>query len=393
MRNPRALRAFGTLLGVLVLIVASSCRTAPARDTGPIQISLTSVASSRERDLAVTGLSSTELVGLRDARWDERAWQSLLRVTVTDNAVDAIAGRYSVTDSAVIFRPRFGFDPGRTYTAALDLSRLPTPRHSAVVIAHVRVDAQPSTAPATSVAAIYPSAAEWPENMLRFYIHFSAPMSRGAGTRYVHLLDAQAHEVPDAILAAYSDLWNPDATRLTVFFDPGRVKRGVGPNVALGRAILAGRRYAIQVDREWPDAAGRPLVSSFRREFMAAAAAYKALTTRGWRIAPPAANSQNPLVVAFPAPLDRALLERAIAVRTADDKDLAGDVKVGTDEKSWIFTPAAAWRAGGYQLVVLTVLEDPAGNKIGRAFEVLPTDPSESSGDPDLVRVPFTITH
>jgi hypothetical protein len=376
----------------LVLVAASSCRTGPAPDAGPIQISLTSAASSRERDIAVTGLSSTELVQLRDARWDERAWQSLLRVTVTDDAVDAIAGRYSVTDSAVIFRPRFGFDPGRTYKAALDLARLPTPRQSAVVIAHVRIDAQASTGPAASVAAIYPSAAEWPENMLRFYIHFSGPMSRGAGTKYVHLLDAQANEIPDAILAAYSDLWNPDTTRLTVFFDPGRVKRGVGPNVALGRAIVAGRRYAIQVDREWPDAAGRPLMSSFRREFMAAAAAYKALTARDWRIAAPAANAQNPLVVTFPAPLDRALLERAIAVRTADDKELAGEVKIGTDESSWTFTPSAPWRAGEYQLAVLTVLEDPAGNKIGRAFEVLPTDPSESSSDPDLVRLPFTIT-
>jgi hypothetical protein len=379
-------------VGVLVLVAAASCRTGPPPAAGPIQISLTSDANSRERDIAVTGLSSKELGRLRDARWDERAWQSFLRVTVTDNAVDAIAGRYSVTDSAVMFRPRFGFDPGRTYTAALDLARLPTPRPAAVVIAHVRVDAQPSTAPATSVAAIYPSAAEWPENMLRFYIYFSGPMSRGAGTKYVHLLDEQANEVPDAILAAYSDLWNADATRLTVFFDPGRVKRGVGPNVALGRAIVAGRRYAIQIDREWLDAVGRPLVSPFRREFMAGAAAYKALTTREWRIATPAANAQNPLVVTFPAPLDRALLERAIAVRTADDRALAGDVKIGTGESNWTFTPAAPWRAGGYQLVVLTVLEDPAGNKIGRAFEVLPTDPSESSSDPDLVRLPFTIT-
>ena len=37
------------------------------------------------------------------------------------------------------------------------------------------------------------------------------------------------------------------------------------------------------------------------------------------------------------------------------------------------------------------VLEDPAGNKIGRAFEVLPSDPSSLGASADVVTVPFQI--
>ena len=44
-------------------------------------------------------------------------------------------------------------------------------------------------------------------------------------------------------------------------------------------------------------------------------------------------------------------------------------IAVGTDQTSWAFTPASPWRAVPHSLVVLTLLEDPAGNKVGQAFE------------------------
>ncbi len=36
----------------------------------------------------------------------------------------------------------------------------------------------------------------------------------------------------------------------------------------------------------------------------------------------------------------------------------------------WRFTPSAPWRPGEHELVVLSILEDPAGNRVGRAFEI-----------------------
>ena len=42
---------------------------------------------------------------------------------------------------------------------------------------------------ATVVEEIYPTADVLPENHLKFYLHFSAPMSRGEAYLRVHLLD------------------------------------------------------------------------------------------------------------------------------------------------------------------------------------------------------------
>ncbi len=346
----------------LFLSVAAACGRAADSAAGPLNATLAAGKTPADTFVRVTGLSAAELRALKDARLAEPAWQQLLRVTVSDNSVAPIAGRFVVTDDAVEFHPRFGFDPGRSYSVRVDPGRLPVPRGEAALDVRLRVD-RDEPSPSTSVTEIYPSAAVWPENMLRFYVHFSGPMSRGAGTKYVHLVDDSGHEVPDAILAAYADLWNPDATRLTVFFDPGRVKRGVGPNVAMGRAILRGRRYAITVDQGWPDAAGRPLLAGFRRDFTAGAAAYDALSTAQWRIAAPPAGSRSPVTVRFPAPLDRALLERAIGVRSADGRSVQGRVAVGAEEMTWAMTPDAAWQPGRYELVALTLVEDPAGNK------------------------------
>lgn len=356
-------------LSSCVLIAAGCRRAGPA--AGPITIEAVSQGSAAGNLIQVRGLSQSELDALGDARLDQAGWEALLRVTVTDDDQIAVIGRYHVTSTALEFRPLFPFDLGRSYTAAFDVSRLPSPRREPAVTARIRF-AAPDRTPTTAVTAIFPSADVWPENMLRFYVHFSAPMSQTNGVKFIRLMDDAGQEVPDAILAAYADLWNDDGTRLTVFFDPGRVKRGVGPNAKMGRAIVKGRKYAIAIDRAWPDGVGQPLTGDFRREFTAGPAAYDAIDLDDWHLSVPKAGSTGALEVKFPAPLDRALLDRAIGVRLPDGAIVAGRSATLAHEQTWAFTPAEPWKAGAYELAVLTLLEDPAGNKVGQPFEVLP---------------------
>ena len=47
---------------------------------------------------------------------------------------------------------------------------------------------KPKTAP-TVVTQVYPTADRLPENQLKFYLHFSAPMSRGDVYKHIKLLD------------------------------------------------------------------------------------------------------------------------------------------------------------------------------------------------------------
>ena len=60
---------------------------------------------------------------------------------------------------------------------------------------------------------------------------------------------------------------------------------------------------------------------------------------------------------------------RALGV-TRDGKEGDGEISVDQLETRWTFTPKGPWRAGSYQLLALDILEDVAGNQIGRAFEV-----------------------
>jgi hypothetical protein len=176
--------------------------------------------------------------------------------------------------------------------------------------------------------------------------------------------------VTEAFLPLDADFWSPDHLRYTVFLDPGRVKRGILPNRQRGRALVAGRSYAIEVGHEWRDANGQPLAAPFRREFRAGPAIELPMRVEDWRLSPVSAGSRTPLTVTFPWPLDRGLVDRSLSVSSADGRALAGAGALADGDLVWSFIPEAAWAAGEYRLTALPLLEDPAGNQIGRAFEV-----------------------
>ena len=160
--------------------------------------------------------------------------------------------------------------------------------------------------PSTRVTAIFPSGTELPENVLRFYVQFSAPMSQGNSYGYVHLRDDKGAEIDRPFLELPQELWSPDGTRLTLLFEPGRIKRGLVPRTEQGPILVAGRTYTLSIDGKWPDAEGRPLKESVRKSFRAVAAEAGRPDPSSWKIESPAAGSRDPLVVRFPKPLDRA---------------------------------------------------------------------------------------
>ena len=173
---------------------------------------------------------------------------------------------------------------------------------------------------------MFPTGDEVPENQLRLYVHFSAPMGSKGGLDYIHLLDEKGQEVTDPFLPLDAEFWNDDRTRYTVFFDPGRQKRGIAPIADMGRSLTEGKSYTLVIDAEWRDGNGLPLKQPFRRTFRVGAPDEKPLDPKAWTIATPAAGSTNSLRVTFPEPLDHGLLLRALGVLAPDGKSLPGDV-------------------------------------------------------------------
>jgi hypothetical protein len=292
-------------------------------------------------------------------------YPQLLVVYVEPRAEGAppLLGRYEVAGGELVFHPRFPLVPGVRYRAVFHRPEEPA------VEKVFEIPALPKS-PTVEVTAIYPTAQELPENTLKFYIYFSAPMSRGEAYRHIHLLDELGRPQELPFLELTEELWDPAGQRFTLLFSPGRIKRGLEPNREMGPPLVAGKHYTLLVDADWPDAHGQPLGHEFRRSFQAAAAERRPVDLKTWQVAGPAAGGRQPLQVVFPRPMDRALLNHMIDVVDASGKNLQGVVTVDNNERSWQFTPAASWRPGVYQLRVDTALEDIAGNKVDQPFDV-----------------------
>jgi hypothetical protein len=382
----------GPALAALVFV---SC-TGRASD-GPPQIQLNT--SRQPASIEVSGLAAETLQHLSRERSTED-WTTLLRVTVkrpvgsvsgAASDMPAIAGDYAVEAGVLRFTPAFPFDPGREYHVQFDPRGLPTSdgTHRIVVTATVSPSAVKRD-PSTTVAQIYPSGDTLPANVLRIYLHFSAPMGLRGGFEHITLLDDRGIEVVDPFLPIESDYWNEDRTRYTVFFDPGRVKRGILPNREMGRALEPGKRYTLMVASAWTDGQGLPLAKEFRHEFSVRPPQEAPLRTQDWSIVPAAAGTREPLSVTFPAPLDYGLMQRAIGVWRGGES-VPGLIKIEAGETRWLFEPRDPWQAGEYQLVALSILEDVAGNRIGRAFEVDQFERMDRTPEPERFTIPFTI--
>ena len=153
-------------------------------------------------------------------------------------------------------------------------------------------------------------------------------------------------------------------TRLTVLFDPGRVKTGLRAHNQWGRALIEGENYKLVIDKAWLNLHGNPLETSFEKHFTVSRAQTSALSIEDWHITPPKMQTRSPLSVQFPYPLDHALLHLFIKVRKQDGQELLGNVDVTKEETLWNFIPTEDWQTGVYTLEIDGRLEDVAGNNL-----------------------------
>ena len=70
---------------------------------------------------------------------------------------------------------------------------------------------------------------------------------------------------------------------------------------------------------------------------------------------------------------------------------VAGESAIEAGETRWLFTPRDPWTAGDYDLVALAFLEDLAGNRIGRAFEVDNFERTDLTPEPEKRTLRFNI--
>ena len=70
---------------------------------------------------------------------------------------------------------------------------------------------------------------------------------------------------------------------------------------------------------------------------------------------------------------------------------LPGEPRIEAGEVEWLFTPRDPWAARDYDVVAFAFLEDLAGNRIGRAFEVDNFERTDLTPEPEKRTLRFTI--
>lgn len=295
----------------------------------------------------------------------------------------AMLGSHLVTGERLQFTPSFPLQPSIQYRAVLRPQALPGVKtnddaNNNIILSKVlRIPAILASA-TTRVSAVHPSEGKLPENLLKFYIQFSGSMSRGRSYENIRLIEESTRQVVELpFLELDEELWDRDMTRLTVLLDPGRIKRGVKPLVDTGPALQAGKTYSLVIDSHWLDAQGAPLLETHRKTFEVIPADRQTADPAAWTLHLPTSGTQRPIAADFGEAMDHALAARCIRVLDRHGERVEGAVQLEQQDHIWVFEPKHPWQPGKYRLEIQSIIEDLAGNNIGKPFDVKLDDPAQ----------------
>ncbi|MYN40998.1 hypothetical protein GTP55_16650 [Duganella sp. FT109W] len=208
-------------------------------------------------------------------------------------------------------------------------------------------------------ASVTPSGPEVAENLLRIELHLDRPLPAALDMTHVTLLDSAGTPIPDAFLDL--PLFDRSGKNVTLLLHPGRIKTGVGPNVALGPAMRSGQSVTLRID---DPQLGRRL----EQHWQVTPPLRERIDPRQWTVQAVRQGGRQPLRVVAPAALDGDAAQ-AIAVQGPDGRRVPGVAMLTAGEREWRFMPAQNWRPGTHLLRIHPRLEDPQGNRLCSAFE------------------------
>ncbi|HEX3150539.1 MAG TPA: hypothetical protein VHR66_20850 [Gemmataceae bacterium] len=339
---------------LVLLIVAPLATAAPT-------------AQVADGKIVVTGLLSTKAM-------------TVVVAEGTDADVAArppVTGEWSSEDGKIIFTPKYPLKAGVKYRVTGGGEKF-----------EVHVPKIAEKLP--TLTHIYPTAAELPENVLRFYVEFDRPMPRGDVYKYVAVLKENGDKIAQPFLEIDDELWNADQTRLTLLIDPGRIKKEVKPRIDLGPVFEQGKKYRLVVSGKWPTLSGEPLGKDVSKSITVGAAVTEALDPKVWRVTSPSDPKQT-LTVSFGRPMDLPVLTRNLSVIGPDGQAVVGTWQPTDQDRGWSFRPAAHWSPGEYAVRAEAVLEDVCGNRVGRAFEVDLLKPAPKPIKAQALDIPFVV--
>ena len=327
----------------------------------------------------------------------DEQWHAALSVYTHEayvrNIDQPVAGKYSWNGDSVRFEPTYAFAPGEIYHAVFKAEEFWKSAGIRDESTADRLDLLFSVPEEihlpTEVQSIYPESANLPENLLRMYIYFSAPMMPGEAYDHITLMHENGSRVEKSFLIVDQELWDTDRQRFTLFFDPGRIKRDLKSNIDLGTPLNKGEKYHLVIDSAWRDVHGKPLGRCFTKTFSIASPARAKVSPLHWQVTPPMAGSYGNVIISFDRPIDHALALKYISINSPTGV-VSGQIQTVNDIV-WKFTPQDPWIKGEYVITVSPLLEDVAGNNLNNVFDLdLSRERRVNSLEP--VKIPLTIS-
>ncbi len=270
---------------------------------------------------------------------------------------------FSVAENkdTLVIKPRFKLRPGANYLLRLELGE--------VEKFETTVSVQTTRSAPPELVWHAPHNTLIPQNTLRLYFMFSEPMAKGQIRDAIRLERTDGTIVHSPFLNLAAELWDREQRRLTLLFDPGRLKQGVGPNRTDGAPLQAGQNYVLVISGTMKSADGEHIDKEVRLPLAVGSAERRALDPDNWQINAAKPGSKDPLVVHFDRLMDRGASTRLITVVDPSGNAIAG--KVENDGYSWQFTPNNPWRALA-RLRIDPGLEDVCGNTMRAPFDANP---------------------
>ena len=268
-----------------------------------------------------------------------------------------VLGDFSKEGDELIFEPAVPLTKGLRYEVLLNDT----------LLSEIEIPFGDSEAPA--LLSIYPSQDTVPENLLKMYLEFSEPMVEGSSLSHLTLIRNDRDTMPGTFLDLQPELWNAEGNVLTLWLDPGRIKRGLIPNEKLGLPLKAGERYTLHLNKLWKSKNGVPLAKNYSKTFVVIQRDDEFPNLETWKVLNPSFGQKEVLEIQFPQPLDYFLLTECITVRDSNGDVVDGKIEIGDEERVFRFVPNQPWTKGDYALHVESRLEDLAGNNLNHPFD------------------------
>ncbi|MGV6832214.1 MAG: hypothetical protein ACWA5P_11720 [bacterium] len=234
------------------------------------------------------------------------------------------------------------------------------------------------------VESLYPNSDKLPANFLKWYVAFTKPINATNIYEHIHLIHTETNTEEDrALLPLETPLLSKDGKLLTLWIEPGRQKRNLGPNEHLGSVLNEGESYTLVIDKALKDIEGIPMKTSFEHRFTVTGADRIKPDITNWTFNLPKANTKDALVIKLNDHLDFGSLNNSLQITSKNGEKIDGKYEIDTNDQTVLFKPSNNWLKASYIITCNVIIEDVSGNNLERLFD---RDISKESTSPALKR-------